>query len=61
MTEAKRQPPLVRISEAGKTVLEERLARINKARAKAGKRKLTRGDIIECAMLNIKVANGVAY
>lgn len=59
--EIKKQSPVVRISERGEAVLLERHARINKNRLKAGKKQLTRRDIVECALLNLSVDQGFNY
>jgi hypothetical protein len=63
MTEekSKKQSPVVRISERGEAALLERHSRINKNRLKAGKKELTKRDIVECALFNLSVEQGFNY
>lgn len=49
------------ISVSSGAMLKERQTRINKARAKAGKRKLTLGEVAECALSNLSVEQGFNY
>ena len=50
----------VNLSPVVGAMLEDRVSRINKARDKAGKSKLNRNDIIELAIENLTVDQGVA-
>lgn len=59
--EKKKQTPSVRITERGHSAVNERRARINKNRVKAGKRELTMGEIVECAVFNLSVEQGFNY
>jgi len=53
-------PKLIRVSQPVMAALEAKLSKINKARDKMPKKRLTKGDIVALGIANLDIEMGVS-